>query len=137
MLRSIAAVVAGLLVTIVLVMVLSFAAAAVLRLPPDGLPTPLYLALNLLGGAFAGLSGGATAVWLAPHTPHGHVGALAGLILLLSLPTLLSAPAPGQPAWYGLALSVLGPVSVALGGYLAIRRREAPGERRPADPHDH
>lgn len=133
MIRSLAAVAAGLLVTVVLVLVLSFAAAGVLRIPPEGPPTPLYLTLNLLGGVIAGMSGGATAVMFAPHTPHGHVGALAGVILLLSLPTLLSAPAPGQPTWYGLALSVLGPVSVALGGYLAIRRRERTGPERSDD----
>ena len=123
MLRSIAAVLAGLVVTVFLVMVLSFLAGAVLGIPPAGPPTPPYLVLNLIGGAIAGASGGAIAVRFAPHTPHGHVGALAALILLLSLPTLLSPPAPGQPGWYGLALSVLGPVSVAVGGFLAIRRR--------------
>lgn len=122
-LRSVAAVGAGLAATFVLVMVLSFLAATVTGIPTGGAPTPPYLALNLLGGAAAGASGGAIAVWLAPHRPHGHVGTLALVILLLSLPTLLSAPAPGQPAWYGLALSVLGPASVLLGGLLAIRRR--------------
>jgi len=105
------------------VMLLGFLAAALLGFPAEGDPRPLYLAVILIVVVVAGLSGGATAVWLAPHTPHGHVGAFAGLILLLSLPTLLSPPALGQPGWYGTALSVLGPLSVGLGGFLAIRYR--------------
>ena len=109
MLRSIAAVVAGLIVTTVLVMVLTFLAAAVLGVPQNAPPTPAYLLLNLLGSALAGGIGGATAVRIAPHTLHLHVGALAVLILLLSLPTLFSSPAPGQPTWYGLAIGVIGP----------------------------
>ncbi|MEX2570889.1 MAG: hypothetical protein WD737_06255 [Gemmatimonadota bacterium] len=124
MLRSIVAVVAGLAITVVLVIGLGFLAAAVTGVPPGGPPTPGYLVLNLLGALASGAVGGAIAVSLAPHTPRGHVIALALVILLLSLPTLFSPPAAGQPTWYGLALSVIGPVSVAAGGYTAIRRRE-------------
>ena len=121
MLRSVVAVGAGLLVTVTLVIVLTFLTVAALRLGPNATPTPAYLALNLIGSAVAGAVGGATAVKLAPHTPHGHVVALAILILLLSLPTLFTPPAPGQPAWYGAVVSVIGPVAVALGGLLAAR----------------
>lgn len=123
MLRSAAAVVAGLIVTIVLVMVFTFLAATASGLRTGDPPTPPYLLLNLLGSAIAGMSGGATAMRLAPHTPHGHVGAVAVVILLISLPALLSAPEAGQPGWYPLVLSVLGPVSVFLGGLLAARAR--------------
>lgn len=123
MIRSIAAVLAGLVVTVVLVMLLTFLASAAVGLAPGAALSAPYLTLNLLGSALAGLAGGATAVKLAPHTPHGHVIALAILILLLSLPTLLTPPAPGQPTWYGLVVSVLGPVSVAIGGLLMARLR--------------
>ncbi|MEX2583196.1 MAG: hypothetical protein WD766_07970 [Gemmatimonadota bacterium] len=125
MLRSIAAVLAGLVVTIVLVMVLTYLAGMIAGVGPTSPPTTLYLVLNLVGGVIAGASGGATAVRLAPHTPHGHVWALAFVVLLLSLPTLFSAPSPGQPEWYGAVLSVLGPVSVLLGGVAAARARRA------------
>lgn len=126
MIRSIGAVVGGLLVTVVLVIVLTLLATVALGIPNGGPPTPLYLVLNLLGGAIAGACGGATAVRLAPRWPHGHVGTLAVVILLLSLPTLFSPPPPGQPSWYGLTLSVLGPTSVLLGGLLAIRHVRSP-----------
>ena len=55
MLRSVAAITAGLLVTMILVIALSAGAAAILGLS-TGAPTPLYLALNLLGGALAGIA---------------------------------------------------------------------------------
>jgi hypothetical protein len=126
MARSLAAVLAGLCVTFLLVIVLDFLAGMAVGVHPGEPPTRAYLTLNLLGGALAGLSGGAAAARIAAHRPHGHVGALAGVILLLSLPTLFSAPAPGQPQWYALVLSVLGPLSVMVGGYLA-----APGRGRP------
>ena len=126
MLRSIAAVVAGLVVAVVIVMAFTFVASAALGLGPEDPPTPPYLLLNLLGSVIAGAAGGATAMRIAPHTPHGHVFALAIVILLLSLPTVFSGAAPGQPDWYPLATSVLGPVSVFLGGLLAARRRDRP-----------
>ena len=121
--RSIVAIAAGLLVTMALVIVLSGVTAALLGLSPASGPTPLYLALNLLGGAIAGVAGGATVVYIARHAMRGHIVALAFVILLLSLPGLFSAPAPGQPGWYPLALSVLGPGSVLLGGFIALRSR--------------
>jgi hypothetical protein len=124
MLRSVAAVLAGLVVTVVLVMVLTYLVAAWFAVPVERPLPGSYLALNLLGSALAGMVGGATAVRLAPHTPHGHVFALAILILLLSLPTLLAPPSAGQPSWYGVVVSVLGPVAVALGGIAMTRVRE-------------
>lgn len=107
----------------VLVIVLTYLLTAWLGIPARGPLPGLYLTLNLLGSAVAGMVGGATAVRLAPHSPHGHVVALAILILLLSLPTIFTPPAPGQPSWYGIAVSILGPLSVAAGGFIAARHR--------------
>ncbi len=127
MLRSLVAVLAGLVVTIALVMVATLVLTASFDLPIDGEPTSAYLTLNLLTSAVAGIAGGATAMKLAPHTPHGHVLVLAGVLVLLSLPTLLNAPAPGQPPWYGIVISIVGPVSVLIGGLLGMRlRKDAP-----------
>jgi len=123
MLRSIAAVVAGLIVSLALVMALSYLAGVVTGVEPTGPPTGAYFGLNLLGVAIAGVAGGATAVRLAPHTPHGHVWALAFVLLLVSLPAMFSAPSPVQPTWYHVAVSVLGPVSVLVGGLIIARQR--------------
>jgi hypothetical protein len=129
LLRSCLAVLAGLALTVFLVIAFSYLAAAAVGIPAVGPPTSSYLLLNLLGSALAGAVGGATAVRLAPHRPHGHVILLAVIIVLLSLPTVLSAPAAGQPGWYALTISVLGPISVLAGGLLMARARP---EGRPA-----
>ena len=126
MLRSVVAVLAGLVVVLGLVLITSSMLVLALGLPPDGPPTDTYLILNLVASALAGLAGGATAMRFAPHTPHGHVIALAVVILLLSLPSAFSGPAPGQPAWYGLVMSIVGPLSVLVGGLLMIRWRRPP-----------
>jgi hypothetical protein len=124
MLRSVVAVLTGLVVTVLLVLLSTLLLTASLELPADGTPGSTFLTLNLLTGALAGVAGGATAMKLAPHTPHGHVVALAGVLVLLSLPTMFAAPAPGQPQWYGIVISILGPVSVLLGGFLGMRLRK-------------
>jgi peptidoglycan/LPS O-acetylase OafA/YrhL len=131
MLRSTVAVLAGLVVTLGIVLITSSLTIIWLGLPPDGPPTTTYLALNLICGALAGLAGGWTAMRLAPHTPHGHVVALAVVILLISLPSLFSGPAPGQPGWYVLFLSILGPLSVLIGGFLGLRWRRRHPEAGP------
>jgi hypothetical protein len=127
MLRSLGAVAAGLVVAIIVLMVLGFLTVAALGVSPVEPPTPASLAANLGGAAIAAASGGAVAGWFAPHSPHGHVVALALVILLVSLPALLLAPGAGEPAWYGIAQSVVGPISATIGGYLAIRRAHRAG----------
>jgi hypothetical protein len=123
MARSIAAVIAGLLVTGLLVMVFTFLVGHATGVPPADAPTTSYLLLNLLGSAIAGAVGGAVAVSVAAHTPHGHVIAVAVVVLIVSIPAIFSAPAPGQPAWYPLALSAAVPAAVLAGGIAAARKR--------------
>ena len=122
MLRSVIAVLAGLLVALALVLVLTYVAGVITGVGISDPPTAPYLTLNLVGSAIAGAAGGAVAVRVAHYAPHGHVVALAVVILLLALPATFSAPAPGQPSWYRVTISVLGPVSVLIGGILAIPR---------------
>lgn len=121
-LRSTAAVVAGLVTATLLVVLVNSGATALMDFP-ESPPGRLYLVINLAGSALAGMAGGAVAGRLAPHAPHGHVLALAIVILALSLPSFLAGATPGQPEWYPLVLSVLGPSSVLLGGVLTLRRR--------------
>ena len=124
--RSAVAVLAGLVVVLGLWLITTPMLVLALGLPPEGPPNDTYLALNLVIVALSGLAGGATAMKLAPHTPHGHVIVLAVVLLLISLPSAIGGSAPGQPAWYGLAMSILGPLSVLAGGLLMLRRRRPP-----------
>lgn len=131
MIRSIAAVTAGLVVTIVLVLILTPLAGMIAGVPMGAPPNTLYLVLNLIASALAGFAGGEVAVRIAHYAPHGHVIALAGVILLLALPSVFSAPAPGQPGWYPLVISIVGPASVLIGGMLAARRYERRASAAP------
>ena len=119
MIRSIAAVVVGLLVTMALVPLFHLATLYITGLPIEESPTGPYLIANLVGSFIAAACGGAAAVRVAAQAPSGHVIVLALVILLLSLPALF---APGEPMWYRALSSVLGPVAVITGGWLAAGR---------------
>lgn len=120
MLRSIVAVFAGFVVAALLVVVSTWIVAPALGLA-GAEPGPGYLLFNLVTSALAGVLGGYVAARVAPHTHWGHVGTLAVILLLLSMPGILQPPAPGQPTWYPVLLAMLGPATVLLGGVLAIR----------------
>lgn len=121
-LRSAAAVLGGFLLTAALVMIVTFAAAALLRLPAQGPPTSLYLVLNLTGSALAGAAGGYLCARTAPHSPAAHAMTLALLVFVLSVPAVFSQPVPGRPVWYPAVLALLGAGSVLVGGWLFVRR---------------
>lgn len=119
--RSAVAVLMGFVVTMGLLYISTWILTAILVVPGDIAPTGEYLAMNLAASAIAAAAGGATAMWFAPHTPHGHVYGLAIVLLILSIPTILSPPAPNQPQWYGFVISFVGPLFVVVGGLLAAR----------------
>lgn len=122
MIRSIAAVLVGLAVTIALVLLFHQVTVHLTGIPLEGTESGPYLVANIVASFFAGACGGAAAARIAARSPYGHTIALAIAILVLSLPTLFMGAAPGQPSWYPLAMSVVGPVAVMAGGVVAGRR---------------
>ncbi len=122
MIRSIVAVLVGLAVTFVLVLIFHQATILLTGIPLEGRESGPYLAANIAASFLAGACGGAAAARVAARAPHGHTLVVAIVILILSLPTLFMGAAPGQPSWYPLAMSVVGPVSVLTGGLVAGRR---------------
>jgi hypothetical protein len=109
-----------------LVYLATWALTALLVTPGDIAPSSEYLTMNLVASAIASAAGGAAAMWFAPHAPRGHVYGLAIVLLILSIPTILSPPAPNQPSWYGIVISFVGPAFVVLGGVLAERLKHGP-----------
>jgi hypothetical protein len=101
MMRSIAAVAVGLLVSMALMFLFHLAAVLVTGVPVEATSSTPYLVANVIAG---------------------HLFVLALAILLISLPTLLGDGVPGQPTWYPALMSVVGPVAVLIGGILAARR---------------
>ena len=65
--------------------------------------------------------GGYVTARLAPSDARMNVFALAAVMLLLGVVTLLQGPQPPQPDWYQPVLMVLGPVGVYVGGMLQMR----------------
>ena len=126
--RSIVAVVAGLLSTLLLLVVGAWVAVAVTGVGPDGPPTSAYLALKLAVGAFAPLVGGFVAARICAQAWLAHAGILAALVVALAIAG--GAP-PGQPEWYPYALAGLGLVGALLGGWIGWRSHA----RTPPPPH--
>ncbi len=120
MVRSVLAVTAGFVTSVILIMLVTWVAAFALGIPSEA-PTNQYLVINLLGSILAGGIGGYVTGRLAPTALWHHVFGLAAVVLLLSLPAVLQ-PADGQPTWYPAFLAIAGPLAVAIGGVLAHRR---------------
>jgi hypothetical protein len=90
-------------------------------------PTPGYLATNLIVTAAGALLGGFTTSRLTVGRSFYTVFLLALILFVSGITPVIrrTAPAAGQPSWYPLAVALLAPVGVLLGG-LAERRRRAP-----------
>jgi hypothetical protein len=129
--RSIICVVAG-FVVVMAVVIAGTAAVTELIVPgglsaaaagsPDDLPLNYYAA-NLVVSAMGAMLGGWVTARMAPSAEMVHVGALALLMLLMSIPTMLGY-LPGselQPVWYRYTLPVLGISGSLLGGWLRSR----------------
>jgi hypothetical protein len=128
--RSIAAVLAGLLV----VFVLSLGTDQVLHLlqvyPPWGQPMHDH-GLNALALSYRlvyGVVGGYVAAWLAPRNPVRHAVILGVIGLVLSVIGAIGAIAmKAGPMWYPIALAVTALPCSWLGGVLYRNMRLAPG----------
>lgn len=121
MIRSILSVVAGLALTVLLVMITTIIAVAAMLGGVDQPPTPAYLVVNLLIGALSAFAGGYLTGWIAKQKILQHTAALSALILLLGLPGLFTE-SPGQPAWYPIVILVIGIVFSLAGGTIRYKQ---------------
>lgn len=124
MLHSFLAVLGGFAAMAVLVMVTT-ALAAALMVPggmrataTPGTPLPrTYLVTNLGCSAAAAFLGGALTARIAGHDPLVHGGALAMLMVLMSVASMRQARGL-QPRWYQLTLMTVMPVIALLGAWI-------------------
>jgi hypothetical protein len=88
-------------------------------------PPPAYLAANLTVSAVGALLGGFTTSRLTVGRSFYTVFLLALLLFVSGMAPVIrgSPPAEGQPSWYALALALLAPCGVLLGGAVERRRR--------------
>ena len=124
-LRSIGAVLAGLVAVVVLSIGMDAILEAVHVLPPPNKPLwdPGLNVLALSYRLVAAIVGGWVTARLAATAPRGHALALA---ILGFIPGLLGVIIPWSmelgPHWYPIALAALSPPAIMLGGWLAARR---------------
>ena len=136
--RLVVAVLAGLSVTILVVLVGTIAAVKLalsgmdpatleLRLK-QGMQLPAgYLSLYLAFAALSSLAGGYVTGKVATQRGSKAVGVLAALLLLSGVFSLTEGGGEtGQPSWYPYVLLLLGPAGVMIGGSLVRRDRDAP-----------
>ena len=135
-LRSIVAILAGFGFMASTVMVGSIIATAVLGpggagAPPGGSPAtemqPGYLVANAAVSALGAIVGGWLAARIGAFAPFTHAVVLAAIVAVLSLATILDAPAAPQPRWYPIALSTIVVAGVLLGGKLRAAAAAAAG----------
>ena len=129
--RSVLSVVGGFFVVAVLVGLATAGASAVM-LPGGGAqpePTTAFLVVNIVYSVAIAVVGGYVAATVSDHSPLGHAAGLAVFMMVLGLASWLwvngGEPAPGQPTWYPVVMSLLIPPVAVLGGVLVTRRQRA------------
>jgi hypothetical protein len=135
MMRSVAAIVAGLGFMAATVTVGTLVGSSVLgtatgaaRPSEVALATSLYA--NLVICAVGGVLGGWLAARIASYAPYGHASAMAAIVAVLSITTAAGVPAADYPDWYPSALGVVAVAGILLGGKL---RALASAEARRAE----
>jgi hypothetical protein len=123
-LRSILAVLAGLAACMGLVIACTLATVHALHLM-SGHPTSGYLILNVVYSLAAAVLGGWLAARLAGFKPLHHGLALAMVLALFGLLSLVK-PSTAQPYNYQLLMAVLPPFAVLAGAALAARAISEP-----------
>lgn len=121
--RSVAAIVAGLGFMAATVTVGTLVASSVLGAgAADGKPSALALATSLYANlvicGVGAVLGGWLAARVASHAPYAHASAMAAIVAVLSISTATGAAAPEHPGWYPSALGLVAVLGILLGGKL-------------------
>lgn len=129
MLRSVLAVVAGYLVTVVVVVLYFAIAVAILGLEPNKTPPTNVMVISIFVSFVAAIIGGLTAAGLAKSEPFQHAFFL--LVVGLAMGLVSMALSDGrEPFWYQLAIQVVMVVGILIGGQWITIKREKGSRRR-------
>lgn len=83
-------------------------------------PNPAYVFANIGYSFVAAMAGGYITAWIATVNPLSRVLVLAIIVLVMGAISALEARGR-QPVRYQIALAVIGPIGVVLGGLLRLR----------------
>lgn len=91
-------------------------------------PSPAYLATIITLTAAGAMSGGFATSRITADRSYFTVFLLALLLFVSGVVPVLRGvqPTPGQPDWYPLALAILSPVGVLIGGLVERRKTRRP-----------
>jgi hypothetical protein len=122
MLRSIGAVLAGYISIAILVVSTDFVIAGFKpgEYRPGQMPPAIYFVISLFTAPLYSVVGGYVCAWLARVCQNRHVLALIVFGEAMGVASAIAFRGQ-QPVWYGLALLVLYPPAVWLGGRLRVR----------------
>lgn len=119
--RSVAAIIAGLGFMAATVTVGTMVAGSVLG-AGDGKPSALAVSTSLYANlvicGVGAVLGGWLAARVASYAPYGHASAMAAIVAVLSISTAAGEPAPAYPGWYPSALGIVAVLGILLGGKL-------------------
>jgi hypothetical protein len=133
LMRSVAAIIAGLGFMAATVTVGTLAASSVLGTgAAPGIALTLALCANLLICGVGAVLGGWLAACIASYAPYAHAAAMAAIVAVLSVLTATGGPAQEQPGWYPSALGLVAVIGVLLGGKLRAAASLADGRRAEA-----
>ena len=127
MVRSIIAVIAGLIVMIAIVALCTLIAVPLL-VPGDTMtgevePGSTWLVVNLAYSLVAAVAGGWLTATVAMDRRMLHAAILAFVVFLLAIPGIIAGgAATGQPGWYPVVVAAVGILGVLAGGRLARRK---------------
>lgn len=122
--RFVLALVAGYLTTVAVVVLLN-PIVAIFMLHGSRVPTPPYLAANVVLSFIAALAGGALAARIAEAREALVGGVLGAIILVVGLLAAGRAHVVGAAPSYGYMIAVLGALGALAGGGLVAARRTA------------
>jgi len=127
--RTLLVVLAGYIVTVIIVMAFFFALVAIADLDTDVTPPTNILVMILFVNFFAAILGGLTTACLAKKDPFRHAVYLIVFALAMGLISM-AMDSGSQPFWYQLAIQAIMVVGVLIGGqWIAIRREKRRKQR--------
>lgn len=129
--RSILAIVAGYFTMAIGIVLATLAAVPLMLADPSILEiTPAYLAVNVAYSGFFAAVGGYVTALVARRSEYRHASIFAGIMLVLSIATVLAsggASQEGQPPWYPYVIPAIGIGGIYVGAWFRVRRQ--PSER--------
>ena len=129
LLRSVAAVILGFAVLTFGSVIAGRLLLSSIGIESEAAPSTTFIAASLCARAVVTILAGFLTALAAPRAPRLHAGVLAAILVFFSIASIAGLTASGEsygPTWYPIAMLVIAPAGVLLGGTLRPKPRQAP-----------